>query len=163
MEVLIMETKICSKCKQELSVSNFRWRNKSLGKLHSQCKNCEKQSEKIRYAQSKERQISVLNTAIQQKERNILIVEEAKQCGCQKCNEKRLYLMEFHHINPEEKINTIAHMIKSASESSLKKELSKCIVLCANCHREFHYFNKINNISIEEYLGQMAYAVGAPD
>ena len=45
-------------------------------------------------------------------------------------------------LNAEDKINTIAHMIKSASSESLIAELNKCLVLCANCHREFHYFER---------------------
>lgn len=151
---IFMETKICSKCKQELEISHFRWRNKTKGVLHSQCKNCEKQSDKIRYANSASRQISIKTRAEQQKEINQYIVEQRKLCGCQKCGEKRLYLMEFHHINAEDKINTIAHMIKSASSESLIAELNKCLVLCANCHREFHYFERINSISIEDYLGR---------
>lgn len=147
-----MESKICSKCKKELSIDNFRWKNKSLGKLHSQCKNCQKEAEKIRYTLSKERQNNVLSTAIKQKQQNIELVDKYKQCGCQKCGEKRPYLMEFHHINPQNKKNTIAHMIKSSSLQNLKEEIEKCVVLCANCHREFHYFEKEKGITFNEYL-----------
>jgi len=32
------------------------------------------------------------------------------------------------------------------------KEIEKCILLCSNCHREFHYFEKVNKITIQEYL-----------
>ena len=65
-----MKTKICSKCKQELEISQFRWRNKTQGTLHSQCKNCEKQSDKIRYANSISRQNAVKARSEQQKEEN---------------------------------------------------------------------------------------------
>ena len=158
------KTKICSKCKKELPFSMFRWRNQAKGTKHSQCKECEKERDKIHYAESKERRQAVLETAYFQKNRNLQIVEQIKSCGCQKCGEKRKFLLDFHHINPEEKINSIAHMIKSSSENSLRNELKKCIVLCSNCHREFHFLKKENKISsIQEYLGQMAYAVGAPD
>lgn len=149
-----MKTKICSKCKQELEISQFRWRNKTQGTLHSQCKNCEKQSDKIRYANSISRQNAVKTRSEQQKEENQNIVNLRKSCGCQKCGEKRLYLMEFHHINAEDKINNIAHMIKSASKETLIAELDKCLVLCANCHREFHYLEKKNSITLDEYLGR---------
>ena len=148
------ESKKCSKCQRELPVSMFRWKNKSLGKLHSQCKDCEKQSEKLRYAESKNRQEKDLQTTLLQKEKNLFIVNKAKERGCQKCGEKRPYLMEFHHRNPDEKANTIAHMIKSSSQEKLILELNKCIVLCANCHREFHFFEKEYSITLEEYLGK---------
>ena len=146
------DKKVCSKCKRELEVSNFRWKNKSKGLLHSQCKDCQKAQEKIHYQESKERQESVRLTAEFQKERNILLVEQARQCGCKKCGETRSYVLDFHHRNPNEKSNVLAHMIKSSSEANVIAELEKCDVLCANCHREFHYLEKEHGISYDEYL-----------
>lgn len=144
--------KSCSKCGQELPITEFRWRNKTKGLLHSQCKNCEKARDKIHYQENKERRENVKATANLQKDRNIALVEQARKCGCLKCGEKRTYVLEFHHRNPNEKVNTLAHMIKSSSEANLKAELEKCDVLCANCHREFHYFEKELGINYNEYL-----------
>lgn len=42
-------------------------------------------------------------------------------------------------------------MIRSSLDTTLN-EIQKCILLCSNCHREFHYFEKENGITIEEYL-----------
>ena len=146
------DKKVCSKCKRELEVSNFRWKNKSKGLLHSQCKDCQKAQEKIHYQESKERQESVRSTAEFQKERNILLVEKARQCGCKKCGETRFYVLDFHHRDPSQKEYTINRMIKSASFDKLLQEIEKCDVLCANCHREFHYLEKEYEITYDEYL-----------
>ena len=146
------EVKICSKCKQELPISEFRWKNKSKGYHHSQCKNCEKAKDKIHYQESKERREAVRKTATFQKDRNILIVEKAREKGCKKCGEHRVWVLDFHHRNPDIKDGTIAHMIKSSSEINLLKELEKCDVLCANCHREFHYLEKLYGITYSEYI-----------
>ena len=150
-----METKQCSKCKRELTIDNFRWRNKAQGKLHSQCKDCEKERDKIHYLESKTRREAVKTTAKSQKENNLNIVEQYKKCGCQKCGEDRKYLLEFHHIDPKTKVNTIAHMIKSASEKGLIAELAKCDVLCANCHREFHYLNQETGIDYKTWVSSL--------
>ena len=147
-----METKVCTKCKRELPFDNFRWKNKSQNLKHSQCKECQKVQEKQHYQNSKERQQSVKSTAIFQKERNIMLVEQAKSCGCKKCGEKRSYVLDFHHINAEDKINVIAHMIKSSGEKTLIEELAKCDVLCANCHREFHFLNQKENLLYEDWI-----------
>ena len=148
-----METKKCTKCGKELPVTEFRYRNKAQGKFHSQCKSCEKIRDKIHYQESKTRRDAVKATALEQKAINAKIVDSFKAQGCAKCGEKRLYMLDCHHIDPSTKINTLNQMVKSNSEIGIRQELKKCIVLCANCHREFHYLNSQNNdYSIEQYL-----------
>ena len=55
-------------------------------------------------------------------------------CGYDKC----LGALDFHHLNPSEKDFTIGQYNK-LSFNELKKEVDKCILVCANCHREIHY------------------------
>lgn len=55
-------------------------------------------------------------------------------CGYDKC----ISALEFHHINEEEKSFSISQTAFSKSFEELKKEADKCILLCANCHREIH-------------------------
>lgn len=148
----MFETKKCSKCKRELPLENFRWKNKSEGKKHSQCKECQRAQEKLHYQESISRRESVRNTTNCQKADNIRLVEKAKASGCIKCGEKRSYVLDFHHRESSTKIDTINHMIKSASVDTILNELKKCDVLCANCHREFHYLNLHNQIEYEQYL-----------
>ena len=58
-------------------------------------------------------------------------------CGYDKC----LGALEFHHLNPEEKDFTMSSSNKYYSLEDMKKEVDKCILVCANCHREIHYEN----------------------
>ncbi|MBR5939451.1 hypothetical protein IKZ77_02785 [Candidatus Saccharibacteria bacterium] len=72
---------------------------------------------------------------------------------CAKCGENRGYVLDFHHKDPATKEATIARMTSNKyTLDKLEKELEKCIVLCANCHREFHYFNKNLGITLDDYL-----------
>lgn len=59
---------------------------------------------------------------------------------CSRCSESRSECLDFHHINPVEKVKTISAMALSGHYSIDKiiKEMGKCIVLCANCHRVEH-------------------------
>lgn len=58
---------------------------------------------------------------------------------CEVCKQPHeWYQYDFHHINPEEKEYNVCSMF-SMTEDKIKKEMSKCILVCANCHRKVHY------------------------
>jgi hypothetical protein len=62
---------------------------------------------------------------------------EYKGSCCQRCGyDKCVNAMDFHHIDPSQKEFQIASQIRSWDK--LQAELDKCVLLCANCHREFH-------------------------
>lgn len=50
--------------------------------------------------------------------------------------------LEFHHTNPNEKDFSISSKGTIRNFDKIKPELDKCIMLCANCHREEH--DKLN-------------------
>ena len=60
---------------------------------------------------------------------------KCEKCGYNKCNGA----LEFHHLNPEEKDFSISTSGTTKSFERIKKEIDKCILVCANCHREIHY------------------------
>ena len=68
------------------------------------------------------------------KERAVYVLGSKCQiCGYNKC----ITALEFHHINPQEKdINFNDNANRSWEKT--RKELQKCILVCANCHREIH-------------------------
>ena len=57
---------------------------------------------------------------------------------CQKCGyNKSIRALEFHHLDPNKKDFGIStHINRDIKE--LKQEVSKCILLCSNCHAEEH-------------------------
>ena len=55
-------------------------------------------------------------------------------CGYNKC----IGALEFHHINPNEKEFGIGQKGYTRSIEKNKEEVDKCILVCANCHREIH-------------------------
>ena len=47
--------------------------------------------------------------------------------------------LEFHHINPDEKeLKLDMRSFSNNKYELLSKEVEKCMLLCANCHREIH-------------------------
>jgi 5-methylcytosine-specific restriction endonuclease McrA len=58
-----------------------------------------------------------------------------RHCGYDKCDEA----LECHHIDPTEKEFGFGAMrANPKSWERIVVELRKCVLLCANCHREVH-------------------------
>lgn len=76
--------------------------------------------------------------------KNLLIQYKGGKCIV--CGYNRVAL-DFHHLDPNMKDFGIG-TIGSYSLDMLKKEADKCVLLCANCHREFH----AGLIKLEDYL-----------
>jgi hypothetical protein len=64
-------------------------------------------------------------------------------CGYNKC----IDALEFHHIDEKTKEESPSYIIMRWSWKRVKLELDKCVLLCANCHREVHH--KICNIDLK--------------
>lgn len=60
---------------------------------------------------------------------------KCKCCGYNKC----ISALEFHHLDPSVKEFNIGQKGYTRSWDKNKKELDKCILVCANCHREIHH------------------------
>jgi len=57
-------------------------------------------------------------------------------CGCAKCGNKDPRVLDYDHIDGKDKIENISRMAgQTTSMKSLKVEIRKCQVMCANCHR----------------------------
>lgn len=68
-----------------------------------------------------------------------------KNLKCEKCSENRYWVLEWHHLDPNQKEFTVGNMVYSGySIETIKKEIDKCICVCANCHKDIHYKKTIN-------------------
>lgn len=112
--------RFCPRCKKQVLTKNFYSRR---GKENSSvyCKVCTNEQ-----------------TTERQKEFKLKCVEykggKCQMCGYEKC----VAALEFHHTNPSEKDFNISHLKSYTFNEVVKKELDKCILLCACCHREEH-------------------------
>lgn len=56
-------------------------------------------------------------------------------CGYDKC----VSALDFHHVDPKTKSFSLASARGSIKNwKTLVEEVKKCVILCANCHREVH-------------------------
>lgn len=132
-----METKVCSKCKEEKEVTEFCFRNKIKKQLYGYCKSCKLKDDLLYYSKNKDK---YKNKNKVLKERNKNWVKKYKSnLQCEKCGEDESVCLDFHHLDPKEKEFTISDLKWSTySIKTLKAEIKKCIVVCANCHRKIH-------------------------
>jgi hypothetical protein len=129
---------------------------KSLGKV---CRQCRKEKDQIRrgvperpvdwkpktgqyvhkskYASSKEK---CRHNWTKLKERQREFMNSLKTKGCSMCGYNKCYgALEFHHIDGSNKEGNINSMARDRDKTKAMAEVKKCILVCANCHREIHY------------------------
>jgi hypothetical protein len=55
-------------------------------------------------------------------------------CGYDTCTAA----LDFHHLDPKEKDFSLSVRGLTRSWDRIKSEINKCVLVCANCHREIH-------------------------
>jgi hypothetical protein len=139
--------KTCTKCKIPKEFKLF-YKNKSKKDGYQDlCIDCKKEQDKKHWKKHSKKWLK--HYALKQKEVNEFYINYKKTLSCLKCNESRYWLLDFHHKDPSKKEFELSQIWNI---KSFEKEVKKCIPLCSNCHRDFHYQNKTNQISIEEYI-----------
>ena len=140
-----MQTKECTKCNKTKNVEEFRFRNKAKNTRTSWCKACYSEYEKQTWKNSENRRNS-------NKARNKNRVQRNKEHvwnyllenPCENCGNNDPRVLEFDHIDRSDKYNNISNLINSSySIERIMEEISKCRILCANCHR-IHTYSQCN-------------------
>lgn len=79
---------------------------------------------------------------------------EYKGGRCQLCGYRRcVEALEFHHQNSLKKDFGISSKGYTRSWTKVKEELDKCILLCANCHREIHAQSQLLRETVVDKAG----------
>ena len=128
--------KICPRCNESKDILSFRPNKHRKDGYQSYCIPCDKEFQKEWY---KENKVKCITKAIERnkksdKEKKEFILDYLSKNPCAVCGEPDIVVLEFDHIRDKSK--NISNMIQDGSTlNQLKKELVKCQVLCANCHK----------------------------
>lgn len=102
----------------------------------NKCKRCEKEINRGNWCNS-------CRVTKARRERKKLLVEYKGGC-CDICGYNKFYgALDFHHKNSEEKDFGLSKSGICRTFEDQKKEVDKCILVCANCHREIHGENVV--------------------
>ena len=145
-----MPDKKCPKCKETKDVNLFSKNKNKKDGLQRICKSCTTEQSRKSYLKSPERYKDRVIKQIQKGKDYVDSYKKDKTCI--KCGESRWWILDFHHIDPNTKKENLSNLRSSGNFTQIKKEIDKCVLLCKNCHYDFHYEEKNNNITIEQYL-----------
>lgn len=130
-------TKKCPRCDRRLPITDFNWKEKNVRRA-TYCKDCSREYIKNHYKNNRQYYIK------KAMKRNRVIIQKAQEYlgsylithPCVDCGETDILVLEFDHVDKASKMENVSRIIrKGASLESLIKEVSKCDVRCANCHR----------------------------
>lgn len=130
-----LSMKVCTRCSVEKPDEEFPWRKKDF-KRASACKECQRKlgrehykNNKNKYSESAQRNRP--NYVLRNKE---YVIEYLKSNPCVDCGEIDIMVLEFDHREPLLKRGSRISNFYGSSLETLKKEIAKCDVVCANCH-----------------------------
>lgn len=137
--------KVCSTCKVEKPTSAFYKKARNADGLERYCKECHKERNKTHYLKNRHK---YTENAIKYRRDYIgWMISVKESMKCVQCSEDHPATLDFHHTNPSTKEFTIAQAVTDKiPKSKVIEEISKCIVLCSNCHRKLHYNERNRDI-----------------
>lgn len=126
--------KICSRCGVPKHVRYFGFRTN--GRPRSWCKKCKREHDRRSYHTKPKQKESVRESNKEHIKRNKDFVRDHLMSHpCVDCGEADIVVLDFDHVRGE-KVNNVANMVNQGhSLESLKEEIAKCEVRCANDHR----------------------------
>lgn len=115
--ILLKMMRVCSICKIGKDLAEFYLNPGTTDGRGSQCKSCDTKRIRERGRERKKRLVEVFGG-------------KCSKCGYDKC----IKALEFHHENGDKDFS----VSRSKNFDDILKEAKKCILVCANCHRELH-------------------------
>lgn len=140
--------KTCPKCHIEKNESEFYKDRFRSGGLTVYCKSCISEKGKLRHKNMTPEQRSHYNEMWRRRYHGEYVRDKSEQKmsksdiqairaahGCLRCGESDPYALDFHHVG--EKSHGISNGF-NMTKKAIMSEISKCVVLCSNCHRKLH-------------------------
>lgn len=125
--------KTCSSCGVEKPLTEFNFKYRATATRHSYCQECGKKITRSHYRRNKQ---AYLDRNARTYLRHRELIRRAKSRPCADCGvQYPYYVMDFDHRDGATKsfgLNSVARM----TVTQILREIEKCDVVCANCHRE---------------------------
>lgn len=128
--------KTCPKCLIEKPLVEFKPNKAKASGFSSWCRLCSRASQRSYYQRNKQKFIYQRSLSRQRRRE---LVSTLKNVPCADCKiSYPYYVMEFDHTS-DNKVGNVGTLATRVGLEALLKEIDKCEVVCANCHRERTY------------------------
>ncbi len=141
---IIPTSKICNKCKIEKPIEDYYFK-KDRNNYRSICKVCHNKQQN--------------DTRIDRNNKQYAVNYKGGKCEICELVTDNMSVYDFHHKDPSKKEYSITNK-KYNKLGTIKPELDKCHLLCANCHSEVHgglhpdYLITYNNVETYDLSGK---------
>ena len=62
--------------------------------------------------------------------------------SCVQCGQNHPATLDFHHIERHPDNRKVKKLLTNKAYKQVMEEIKKCVVLCANCHRKGHWYER---------------------
>ena len=138
--------KCCKECQKLLPLDSYAMNQQYRDKKDPRCKDCYNRRQRARKRvpdeKLKYRRPTRSSDGIS-KQAKVAYIQELKTAPCTCCGTyEPPPSMDFHHLDETTKEFSLGKISTSRGGiftlEQIKKEIAKCILICANCHRKLH-------------------------
>jgi hypothetical protein len=125
----------CGRCGEVKPLEDFAWHRRAKGQRNHYCRSCQSEYGKAHYAANRQRylELEAKRKRARARKRMRFILEYLQTNPCVDCGESDPLVLEFDHVKG--KSFDIGAGLPDRNWESILREIAKCEVVCANCHR----------------------------
>jgi len=143
--------KQCNRCKETQPLENFSRKGK--GRFQAYCKPCAREYGRNNYHKNREE-----NAAKQKAAKKIRMdgikadIRKLKESTpCMDCGEQYpYYCIDFDHVNGKKTTHISEMLQQGGARWKIFSEITKCEIVCANCHRKRTYNRATKSQELEQ-------------
>lgn len=146
--------KECNRCKSLKDLSDFVVAKDSKNGYKGYCKQCQNDRQRSLYKASPDKRKKQVYRAVKARKKRLCEeVDKIKSIPCTDCKQiYPPYVMDFDHRDSKQKIGGLSKMARQGiSKEKILLEITKCDVVCSNCHRI-----RTHNRRIAQLVGALA-------
>lgn len=132
-----MPSKVCTGCGEDKDFALFNKNAKKKDGLQTWCRDCTKLKNNATYLSSESHRKRIKENNARTVSENKDFVRMLKSSGCLCCSENDPVALDFHHLDEKTKDGNVSDLFRYGKKK-LMREIEKCVILCANCHRKVH-------------------------